>query len=354
MPHNMNKGDSARMQNTEDHCFPNTAHPGTLFSENKGSIRYWYSKKLKKAICFFDVENTDVLDLWRGDATFPHDVTEISAESFARMAKQLETLNNHGGKDQVGVVLCRRISPQPIELEESKRFKELMSEFNQKTKDLVLNSGGVGPVALDDYMHVRFDNLKMALECALQLRQLFMQCRKKISTCKISINIGLSPDLAERAKLHAAEESVKSARRLSYMNGDLIVLSNQLSDNRSALRAEKFIRILNYQQEKFLHKLMDCLEKHWQDENFQVEDIGNQLNCSKSKIYRQMMDLLGKSPNQFIKEYRLNRAIDLIRAQRRNISEIAFESGFGSPSYFSRCFQKRFGLNPSDFIATME
>jgi AraC-like DNA-binding protein len=63
-----------------------------------------------------------------------------------------------------------------------------------------------------------------------------------------------------------------------------------------------------------------------------------------------MIYLTGKSPNNFISDYRLKRALALLKTNRGNISEIAFETGFSSPSYFSKCFQKRYGHLPSDYL----
>ena len=50
-----------------------------------------------------------------------------------------------------------------------------------------------------------------------------------------------------------------------------------------------------------------------------------------------------------MREYRLNRALRAIERMKGNIAEIAIESGFNNPSYFSKCFQKKFGILPSDY-----
>ncbi len=354
MPYNWNDAESAHEQPADNSQSTNSPHRLSISALNHANTRFWYNSELKKAICFLDAEDKDVLERIAVDEASPAVIVEISAESFGRIAEQLNTLHAIRGEEDVCVILCRKISQEPIELEESKRFVDLMKEFDRKTKKMVFRYGGEWLSSKGDYVLVHFNNLKKAVECSLELRQVFDQCRKKIATCKVSMNIGLSLDLAEKSKLQPSEASVKLARRLAFINSDSVIISHQLSDKKSGFRNEKFIRLLSYKEEKFVNKLMDCLEQHWQNENFQVEDIGKQLGCSKSKIYRQIMDLMEQSPNQFIKEYRLNRAIDMIRARRSNISEIAFESGFGSPSYFSRCFQKRFGLNPTDFIQAMQ
>jgi AraC-like DNA-binding protein len=63
-----------------------------------------------------------------------------------------------------------------------------------------------------------------------------------------------------------------------------------------------------------------------------------------------MILLTGKSPNTFLKEYRLNEALHLLDKNANNISAIAFDTGFSSPSYFSKCFQKKYGCLPSDYL----
>ena len=61
------------------------------------------------------------------------------------------------------------------------------------------------------------------------------------------------------------------------------------------------------------------------------------------------MSLLGKSPNSFLKEYRLNKALELLDIKMSNISEIAYQTGFSSPTYFSKCFYEAYGMLPSKY-----
>jgi AraC-like DNA-binding protein len=65
-----------------------------------------------------------------------------------------------------------------------------------------------------------------------------------------------------------------------------------------------------------------------------------------------MVSLTGKSPNSFIKEYRLNKALTLLSKTNENISQVAFETGFSTPAYFSKCFEKAFGVLPSVYTKT--
>ncbi len=94
---------------------------------------------------------------------------------------------------------------------------------------------------------------------------------------------------------------------------------------------------------------MEYTEDNWRESNLRVDDFGKHLGYSKSQLYRKMISLTGKSPNALIKEYRLDRALTLFNKQKGNISEIAFETGFNSPAYFSKCFLEKYGILPSDY-----
>jgi AraC-like DNA-binding protein len=102
--------------------------------------------------------------------------------------------------------------------------------------------------------------------------------------------------------------------------------------------------------ENFITQLMDYVDACWNDINLQVDDFSKPVHCSKSQLYRKLIALTGYSPNSFIKEYRLKEALKLLNNNAGNISEIAFETGFSSPSYFSKCFQKKYGCMPSQLL----
>jgi AraC-like DNA-binding protein len=84
--------------------------------------------------------------------------------------------------------------------------------------------------------------------------------------------------------------------------------------------------------------------------NFNISQFSAALGCSKSQLYRKLMTLTGQSPNRFLREFRLHKALQLLYKQQGNISEIAFESGFNSAAYFSSCFRDKYGILPSRYI----
>jgi AraC-like DNA-binding protein len=96
----------------------------------------------------------------------------------------------------------------------------------------------------------------------------------------------------------------------------------------------------------FLTKLRTVIEANISNEKLDVYMLALALNFSTSSIHKKVKQITNKSTNQFIREYRLERAKQMIEDQHANISEIAFSLGFNSVSYFSKSFKDYFGQNP--------
>ncbi|MGI9544872.1 MAG: helix-turn-helix domain-containing protein, partial [Cyclobacteriaceae bacterium] len=102
-------------------------------------------------------------------------------------------------------------------------------------------------------------------------------------------------------------------------------------------------------EENFLQILMDTLSKQWNNPQFGVNDFCQHTSMSKSQLYRKCTAMTGMSPNELLRDYRLQKSLDLLKTDR-NIAQTTFDSGFSSPSYFTKCFQKKFGLQPIAYL----
>lgn len=101
--------------------------------------------------------------------------------------------------------------------------------------------------------------------------------------------------------------------------------------------------------EKFIQKLTAIVEKNMANQTFGVNDLAREMEVSHSTLHRKIKLNLNKTCRQFIREVRLNKAKELIMADDCTISEISYQVGFGSPSYFSKCFHEHFGHAPGEF-----
>ena len=82
-----------------------------------------------------------------------------------------------------------------------------------------------------------------------------------------------------------------------------------------------------------------------------MDDLGDELGMSRVQLYRKVKALTGISPVELLREMRLQRGYNLLLSTTKSVSEIAFEVGFNTPSYFSNCFKKQFGKYPTDLRA---
>jgi DNA-binding response OmpR family regulator len=102
------------------------------------------------------------------------------------------------------------------------------------------------------------------------------------------------------------------------------------------------------QDELFLKKLNLLLENRIEDSKLRTDELAIQLHMSLSTFNRRIKNVIGKSPNQYLREFRLKRARAMIRLNYGNLSEIAGKTGFSSLSYFSTSYKQYFGENPKD------
>lgn len=102
--------------------------------------------------------------------------------------------------------------------------------------------------------------------------------------------------------------------------------------------------------DSFLENVLQCIDEHLSNELFGVEMLCTEIGVSERQLQRKLKAITNKSPNQLITSVRLHRAKQLILAHEHNMSEIAFQTGFTNPSYFSKCFKKEFALSPSEFL----
>jgi len=103
--------------------------------------------------------------------------------------------------------------------------------------------------------------------------------------------------------------------------------------------------------EVFIKKTMTFLEENYGNSEMIIDDIAVFTGLSRSSFFKKAKSLTGLAPVDFIREFRLQKAIQLIEAGETNISQIAYSVGFSDNRYFSKCFKQKFGMNPSEYIA---
>jgi ligand-binding sensor domain-containing protein/AraC-like DNA-binding protein len=101
--------------------------------------------------------------------------------------------------------------------------------------------------------------------------------------------------------------------------------------------------------EKLLAEVTEVIEKNIVDSDFNVTRLQETLGIGNKQLYRKIKTLTGMTPVEFIRSIRLRRAAALLKEEKFSVSEVMYMVGFSDSSYFAKCFQKAFGVNPKQY-----
>jgi len=134
-------------------------------------------------------------------------------------------------------------------------------------------------------------------------------------------------------------------------------IANQLESRKHLRQASQTNLLLSPQEysptsmdKDFLEKIIQVIDEHLDEANFDMNELHKTLGMSSSSLYRKLKALTDQSINEFIRNIRLSRASELIKQTSLNVSEISYKVGFTDPKYFSTCFRKRYDTTPSKFM----
>jgi signal transduction histidine kinase/ligand-binding sensor domain-containing protein/DNA-binding NarL/FixJ family response regulator len=99
----------------------------------------------------------------------------------------------------------------------------------------------------------------------------------------------------------------------------------------------------------FFSKITQCIQDHLAEPEFNADTIADEVGMSKASLYKKVKTITGLTPHGLIKQYRLKKAADLLRSSDKSVSEVIYETGFNSRSYFYKSFNEVFHCHPKDF-----
>lgn len=221
----------------------------------------------------------------------------------------------------------------------------------KKALGLIKEYGGkdTGRAVYDCIVAV-FKDPARALKCAHAIQQEYLKYRV-IPSEDITFTMGISIGQPLTGKDGFFTKAIQRSQRLCLIAGDKEIITSRLFEECCNLeeKVKKHInlRTIKPSEQDFLEKLLDIIDDSLSDHNFGVDSLSREIGVSQPQLYRRVIAITGRSPVSFIRDIRLNKALSLIKENRYNISQIALEVGYNSPSYFSKCFQQKFGIKAS-------
>jgi len=330
-------------------------------------LTYWFDGKRKTAFCLIEAPNKESLKQMHDHAhgEVPNMIIEVNAdivESFLGRiedpAKSQNTELNIINDPAFRTIMVTGIRRASLKYTSSKKLSSWIQNLNHSIDEAIKKFNGRIVQQKSDYSLTSFASVTNAVSCAMELQKIFIKSSGESEDSEISLNIGLHAGIPVSRKEQIFEDTIKVAEYLCDLVQGKIVVSAEVKDlyeseNLNIYLDKESLRSINSSDEKFLDVLMDYIEKEWNNADLTTEVLSKNIGYSKSQLYRKMISLTGNSPNSFIREYRLNKALSLINKRTDNISQIAFKTGFNSPAYFSKCFQESFGVLPSEHIKNL-
>jgi AraC-like DNA-binding protein len=217
-------------------------------------------------------------------------------------------------------------------------------------RDVLQQDEGKMEHSFENRLIVIFDSTTAAIDAGIHIRE-------RIAEKKIPIELRLAVSLGSPLESNGSffEDVRRSVDHFSFisMDGQLTlsskILDRYTGDTKKIMRA---LKVISPVDEKFLNLVMEGVERIWDKNDTTTPDFAREVGMSKSQLARKLKTLSDLSPNDFLKEYKLRKAIALMEDRKMNIAEVTMAIGFSNPSYFTKCFRKRFGLAPSNFLVT--
>jgi AraC-like DNA-binding protein len=331
-------------------------------------LTYWFDDKRKTAFCLIEAPDPKAIKKMHDEAhgQVPHRIIEVEpsiVESFLGRIEdpkksqntELNIINDPAFRI-IMVISLNRLSP--IE-NESTPFNTLFVKFNQDIRKILKVHDGNTVTQTDYHYLVSFKSVSNAVDAASKIQAQNKAFNKKRLKGRLLLKIGLSAGVPVTKKKSIFEDTIKLATRMCDLVQGEIIVSTEVRELYESENTKRFIKgkaiyALSPSDENFITLLMDYTDDAWSHAELKVDHFTKPLGYSKSQFYRKMVSLTGKSPNFFIMEYRLKEALKLLRKNAGNISEVAFKTGFSSPSYFTKCFKSKFGVLPAIYLGIQQ
>ena len=341
-------------------------HQADLKIEHKFNCRgltYWCDEERRTAFCLVEAPNAQSVHNMHDHAhgSVPHTIIEVESaivESFlGRIEDPVKAQNvklNIINETAFRILMVSRLHKLSLKNSTSKKLSEDIQNSIQSTIENAKKFDGNIVKQKGDYFLVAFNSVSQSISCALAIEKAFST---NFNT-DIKLNLGLSAGIPVTNKHGFFEDTINTAERLCDIAKESFVITNEIKDlyesENSNITINKAVSTLSSEDEGFLNTLMDYTEKEWQNPMLNVERFCENLGYSKSQLNRKMRKITGKSPNIFIKEFRLSKALELLDKQTDSISAITFKTGFNTPAYFSKRFFEKYDILPSNYLKTME
>jgi AraC-like DNA-binding protein len=329
------------------------------------AMTYWIDESRGHVFCLIDAPGKEAVEEMHSKAhgLIPHRIIEVQTslvESFlGRVSDPEDAAITHSGLKLINdpsfrIILVTKTN-DPLLLQHQlgrDKVNALLQSHNNIIRKELANHGGMEAEHEGAGFIASFTAAGKAVACATAIQQQLLYNDINVSGFCISIHAG--EPVAKNEQLFG--DTIQLAERMCFIaRHSTISISQAVKELVSNNDLENsHIFTLSHQDEQLLVSLFNALEINWRDTDFNIDDYCHAMAMSKSQLYRKTIILCGFSPNALLKAYRLEKAKELLKKKHHNISQITFDTGFTSPSYFTKCFKKQYGILPMAYLDMLD
>ncbi len=314
---------------------------------HKGTIRA--ESTLEKGSCFtislrLGYEHFSTSDINEFQDAYPY-ITEAYNSNVLISKKQDAHTNLKQEKRPIKILLVEDNEDLRHYLKESLEKKYTIHEANDGVQGIAMCLKASPDLIISDVMMPNKSGVEMCFEIKNDIRishipVILLTARSSIEHKIEGLKSGADAYIEKPFNMELLEIKVsnllETRKKLKLRFGnDIIIQPNEIS-NSSA-------------DDKFLNKAIKTIEEHFQDNTFGVDDFISEMAMSRSSLHIKLKALTNMSTTEFIRSIRLRKAAVFLKETDQTIAEIAYNTGFSSPEYFSRSFKKLFDKLPTDY-----
>jgi signal transduction histidine kinase/DNA-binding response OmpR family regulator/ligand-binding sensor domain-containing protein len=269
--------------------------------------------------------------------------------SMIKMVDELPNLN----QDDILAQIPKRATVLVVEDSDDLR-KFIIQSLGSDYNFIEAANGVVGyEQSLDNMPDIIVSDVMMPELDGLQMTE---KLKKDFRTSHIPV-ILLTANVTEESKLKGLGIGADDYLIKPFNKTELLLKVKNKIDQRAILKEKLKLELLTQPEkietvsadEQFMLKVRKVILDNLGEEKLNVELVAEAVSLSRSQLFRKVNALTGSSVNELIRQFRLQRAAQLLEQKWAPVSQIAYEVGFSNLSYFSRCFKEQFGVLPSDY-----
>jgi len=344
-----------------------TAHIADIGIQDKYGVKYhqfWVNEEEGSVFCLVEAPDKDTCELVHqlAHGNVACALTEVEAGLYEKLMGKEHQIDHGHVKHADGTVDpgYRNIIVASVygitNATSSKDFSCLLTPLWAReiiVKTISSFKGRELEWGTDDSLTGIFNDATHALQCSLQIQHQLLQNRQQP---EIIFKLGISASQPVTNEGDFFNKAIRLAHylNLSARNNQILISSlvNKLCKEPQLLSNTACLKSLSIKDEEFITNIIRIAEANIADQQFDLNRLSNEICVSRPQLYRKVMSVTGRSPHDFIHDLRMNKALFLLKENKAGIAEIAYETGFSSPSYFTRCFSQKFGCTPSALSKT--